>query len=171
MDIIDKITDILKPVARNYGVDIIQISFNSNVLQFLIEKENYITATIDDCEKVSKAFSAILDVEDIIKNKYFLEVSSVGMNRPLLNIADYQHFKGKYVKIELCRKIDDVKIFKGYIDDVKDEMIILKIKLDNTNKLINLNIKDIFKAHLLVTDEMLKQILKETKKKGKNKNV
>ena len=93
------------------------------------------------------------------------------MNRPLLNIADYQHFKGKYVKIELCRKIDDVKIFKGYIDDVKDEMITLKIELDNTNKLINLNIKDIFKAHLLVTDEMLKQILKETKKKGKNKNV
>ena len=171
MDIINKITDILKPVAKNYGVNVISVSFARNVLEVLIEKDNYIIATIDDCEKVSKGFSTILDVEDIIKSKYFLEVSSAGMNRPLLNINDYKHFKGKYVKIELLQKVDNMKILKGYIDDVDDENIVIKVKIENSNKLINVNLKDIVKARLLVTDEMLKQIFKETKKKGKNKNV
>ena len=59
MDVINKIKDILEPVAKDYAVNIIQVLFSHNILQILIEKDNYITASIDDCERVSKAFSAI----------------------------------------------------------------------------------------------------------------
>ncbi len=171
MDVINKIKDILEPVAKDYDINIIQVLFSHNILQILIEKDNYITASIDDCERVSKAFSAILDVEDILKGKYFLEVSSAGMDRPLLKIEDYEYFKDRYVKLELLKKIENIKILKGYIENVVDDVVVLKFKCADDNKLININFKDILKARLLITDDILKQIFKETKKKGRSKNV
>lgn len=166
----EKIEEVLTPITNDYGIDIVQINYGKKTLQILLEKKDGSSPTIDECEEVSRAFSATLDVEDLIKEKYMLEVGSAGMDRPLTKLGDFEKFIGRDIKVELKmpRNFEDErKRFKGKIAKVENQMIALETYLDEKNQVIEFEYDNVAKAKLLITDEYIKEILRTNKKNNK----
>jgi ribosome maturation factor RimP len=110
------------------------------------------------CGKISNDISAILDVEDLISDKYTLEVTSPGIDRPLTRLKDYERFGGMEAKLETKLQIDGRKRFKGKIGKVAKENI--EVALEE-GEIIQLNFNDINEAKLVMTDELIKEALKK----------
>lgn len=116
----EDIAALLEPEVESLGFELtdIEVSLSSGggVLRLFIDKpdsspENGVT--LDDCEKVSRQVSAVLDVEDPIPGEYTLEVSSPGMNRRLVKAAHFERFAGSRVKLKLKRLVDGRRNLKG----------------------------------------------------------
>ena len=80
---------------------------------------------LEDCTKISRTASALLDVADPFPGKWVLEVSSPGIDRPLIKLADYERFKGKHAKIELNTELNGRRRFKGVLKGVNGQNIVL----------------------------------------------
>src|SRR5579872_2158079 len=91
---------LLEPAIEALGYELVELEFPPHLLRIYIDREGGVT--VDDCEKVSRQVSAVLDVEDPIAGAYTLEVSSQGLDRPLRKEADYTRFAGGRVKLELA---------------------------------------------------------------------
>lgn len=84
-------------VARSHGCELLQADFRSGALRILLDREEGVR--LDDCEAISKEISALLDVEDFGRGRYTLEVSSPGLDRPLLRPADFARFVGRRARV------------------------------------------------------------------------
>jgi len=84
-------------VARSHGCELLQADFRAGKLRIVLDREGGVR--LDDCEAVSKEISALLDVEDFGRGRYTLEVSSPGIDRPLLRPADYERFVGRRARV------------------------------------------------------------------------
>ncbi|MDH4232939.1 MAG: ribosome maturation factor RimP, partial [Nitrospirota bacterium] len=126
-DIKKKITDLADSVAGQNAVDIVDVEFSGSsrkpFIRIFIDKENGVT--LEDCEKFSRALSALLDVEDPIPSAYVLEVSSPGLDRPLKQLRDFERSKGKLVRIITREMIEKQNIFRGRITRVEGDAITL----------------------------------------------
>ena len=120
-------------------------------LQVMIERSDFKPMHVDECAKVSRAISAILDIEDPIREHYDLEVSTPGIDRPLTRREDYERFAGFEAKVEIEKPIDGRKRFRGKILGLEDD----HVRLAGKNTEWRLPIKDIGRAKLVVTDELL----------------
>jgi ribosome maturation factor RimP len=96
-----------------------------SVLRIFIESERGIT--IEDCEKVSRQVSAILDVEDPISGEYTLEVSSPGLDRPLFKIEQFEQYKGNEIDVRLRAPLNGRRKFKGLIARVSDDKVCVQV--------------------------------------------
>ena len=163
MDIVQKITQIIEPTLADMGFALVRVLYQgadtNNTLQIMIERADYSAMQADDCEKVSKALSAILDVEDVIANRYLLEVTSPGIDRPLVKLSDYQRFTGREAKVETLIPVDGRKRFKGKLSGVDGNQIM--INFEGLELKIDFDI--ISKAKLVLTDELVAQMLKGNK--------
>lgn len=126
-----KIEQAINEAITSRGFDIVRIKFAAKVLQIMIEKKESTSASIGDCEKVSKIVSMILDVEELISGHYSLEVSSPGIDRPLVKLADYSRFQDKEAKFSLYNEVNDRKKLKGTITKVTNNVIYVKIENDD----------------------------------------
>lgn len=108
-----------------WGVELLQQGKYS-LLRIYIEREEGVT--IEDCEKVSRQVSALLDVEDPIAGEYTLEVSSPGMDRPLFSIEHYSQYVGSEVDLKLRRPLDGRRKFKGQIIKVSGDIVGLVVE-------------------------------------------
>ena len=108
-----------------WGVELLQQGKYS-LLRIYIEREEGVT--IEDCEKVSRQVSALLDVEDPIAGEYTLEVSSPGMDRPLFSIEHYLKYVGSEVDLKLRRPINGRRKFKGQIIKVSGDVVGLLVE-------------------------------------------
>ena len=91
----EKIRPLIESVIDDLGLDLVKVSFQGGsrkVLEILIDRKDGNKVQVKDCREVSKNVSSILDVEDIIKDKYFLEVASAGVERPLVKLQDFERF-------------------------------------------------------------------------------
>ena len=112
-----RITAIVEPVIRNIGYRLVRVrlsQMNGQTLQIMAERPDG-TMSVVDCEKVSNAVSPVLDIEDPIAGEYNLEVSSPGIDRPLVRRSDFETWSGHVAKLETSRLIDGRKRFKGRI--------------------------------------------------------
>ncbi|MBE6450058.1 MAG: ribosome maturation factor RimP [Alphaproteobacteria bacterium] len=163
MDIIQKITKIIEPTLTDMGFCLVRILYQgaetNNTLQIMVERSDYSAMHSDDCEKISRALSAILDVEDIIANRYTLEVTSPGIDRPLVKLADYERFAGREAKIETLVAVENRKRFKGKILKVEENQVVI----DFEGQELKIDFEIISKAKLVLTDELLAQMLKGNK--------
>lgn len=163
MDIVQKITQIIEPTLADMGFALVRVLYQgadtNNTLQIMIERADYSAMQADDCEKVSKALSAILDVEDVVANRYLLEVTSPGIDRPLVKLADYERFCGREAKVETLIPVDGRKRFKGKLLGVDGTQIIM----DFEGQELKIEFDIISKAKLVLTDELLAQMLKGNK--------
>ncbi len=137
-EIVSKVSGIAKPIAESFGLELFDVKYSSKggrwILTIVIDKENDYVST-QDCEKVSMAVEKELDRLDFIPGRYYLEVASPGLDRPLRNKKDFERFKGNFAKV----KADQT--YKGYIKDVLEEEIVLDV--DGTDVRIQLsNIKN-----------------------------
>jgi ribosome maturation factor RimP len=162
----EKITSLIEETVNSLGFDIVKLSIQggkSKVLQIMIDRLDSEKVKIADCRLVSRNVSALLDVEDVIADKYLLEVSSAGVERPLVKLRDFQKFMGREIKIVLREQVGGKLKYKGKITGVEDNLIILQSK-NIEFKFDFLNVKN---ANLVLTDEMFRELL--NKKKEINK--
>lgn len=154
MNIEEKVYSLLKETVSDLDFDIVRVKYfdHSKVLQVMIENSNGQDITVDDCELVSNTISVILDVEDPISSHYNLEVSSVGLDRPLVTINDFLRFQGREVKIQLSKLQDGVRKFKGIIEEVVANDVI--IRLDTEQKL-KIDFNNIVSANLTIDTKAL----------------
>lgn len=124
-----RIAAIVEPVANDLGYSLVRIKVtqeNGCTLQIMAEDANGRFA-ITDCERLSKDVSPVLDVEDPIDREYHLEVSSPGIDRPLVRARDFCTYIGHEAKVELADLLDGRKRFRGSIAAVDDESVTIKL--------------------------------------------
>lgn len=146
--------DLIEPQVEKLGfelVRVITIGQANPTLQVMIDvADGSRDITVDDCASVSRVLSDLLDEKDPIKDKYILEVSSPGLDRPLTKLKHFVRYKGYDVKIETENKVENRKRFKGKIADVDDENVV--INMEDTQYTIPF--AEINKAKLVITDEL-----------------
>ena len=159
------LADIIEPVVEGLGyetVRILTIGDSNPVLQIMIEHQDYDKElTVDDCATVSRAISAVLDEKDPIKDKYTLEVSSPGLDRPLTKPEHFKRFKHYVIKLETIEPVEKRKRFKGTIEDVSAKGEIT-LKMDEIS--YKIDFANVSKAKIVITDELWAQYLNSHKK-------
>ncbi|WP_278351150.1 MULTISPECIES: ribosome maturation factor RimP [Marinobacter] len=125
-----QLEDILRPVVEGLGYEFWGIEFRSHghhskLRVFIDDAENGIA--IDDCEKVSRQVSGVMDVEDPIQTEYTLEVSSPGMDRPLFRLEQYEAFIGHKVQIKLRMAFEGRRKFLGLIKGVEGDDVVVVV--------------------------------------------
>jgi ribosome maturation factor RimP len=142
----EKVKKCLSPITEEYGLELVDVEFKSSgkrwLLRIYIDKQGGVV--LSDCENISRELSSILDVEDFISHPYVLEVSSLGLTRPLKTRQDFIRAKGKKCKVITSKKIYNKNEFKGEITDVKEDEIEIKGKIG----VFNIPIYAIKKANL-----------------------
>ncbi|RZO32263.1 MAG: ribosome maturation factor RimP [Rhodospirillaceae bacterium] len=125
-------------------------------LQLMAEPANGDPMTVEHCEEISRALSALLDVEDPIKDAFTLEVSSAGLDRPLTRLTDFQRFVGFKAKAETRHLVDGRRRFSGIITAVEGDQIVLRSEDGEqaADDAARLTFGDLAKAKLVATDEL-----------------
>ena len=142
------LTALFEPVVESMGYELVGVEFHSSehhgVMRVFIDHENGIT--VDDCARVSRQISAVIDVEDPIEMAFDLEVSSPGINRPLFKLSDFEKFTGKTAKIKLGVALNGRKNFSGVLQGIDDNQQVI---IDVDNEIYELPYPDIAKANLV----------------------
>lgn len=152
--------NLLKPEVENLGFRLVQVKFGGTsgkykALQIFAEKPGYIPLTVGDCQGISRVASLLLDAEDMIKDRYMLEVSSPGMDRQLFTPEDYKRFEGFIVSVKLKRPVEGSKKYKGRYKISADNAGIT-INSEEHKREFNLNYEDIETTKIVITDELFK---------------
>ena len=156
-----RIAEIISPTVEDMGYELVRVIFvGKHTLQVMVERADRAGMTVEDCAAVSRAISAVMDVEDPIEGSYNLEVSSPGLDRPLVRFDDYRRFAGLDAKVELRRAVDGRRRFRGKLQGVEGDDIVLLLTEEEGE--IGLSFREIDKAKLILTDELIN----EAKKKG-----
>jgi ribosome maturation factor RimP len=154
--VIEKVTKSITPMLEETGYTLIQVrlteSAKSRVLQIMAERTVDGSMNLDDCTLLSHKISAILDVEDVISDAYRLEISSPGIDRPLVRLRDYTDYVGFTAKIELHFPLQGRKRFTGTLKGLEGD----QVQLEVDGKPVALPFADIASAKLVLTDELIK---------------
>ena len=158
MELSTQLTEMLSPSLLDMGYEIVRISLQGGdvkTVQIMAERLDRAAMTLADCEKISRTSSALLDVEDIFPNKYMLEISSPGVDRPLVREADYSRFAGSDAKIETLHDINGRKRFKGKI--LKYDEVTHTVHFAFEDQELQIAFSEISKAKLLLTDTFMQK--------------
>jgi ribosome maturation factor RimP len=154
MDLSERIQGLIEPSVDDLGYDIVRVLIMGKdqvVVQIMAEHKDGQGMTADNCATISRAVSALLEVDDPIQGAYTLEVSSPGLDRPLVRLGDFERFQGLEAKIEINRPLDGRRRFRGQLLGVDGDTV--KILVDGVE--VDLSHPDIHKAKLLMTDELI----------------
>ncbi|MFT4629342.1 MAG: ribosome maturation factor RimP [Dinoroseobacter sp.] len=127
------IDELLQPGAEALGYELVAVELSggdTSIVRIYIDHADGITVT--DCAKASRQFSAILDVEDPISNKYTLEVSSPGMDRPLAKPQHFIDVVGQGVKIKMATLVDGRRRFTGELVEANEEFAVVEVDGEQT---------------------------------------
>ena len=162
MEQTEKIGHIIDPSLQAMGYELVRVSLSgmrSPTLQVMVERADHAAMTVEDCAAVSRAVSAVLDVEDPIRGSYTLEVSSPGIDRPLTRLADFARFAGHLARVELSLATQGRRRFKGTLLGTEGDTVRLRVEADAKNgepaEIIALPFSDIQKAKLVLTDALI----------------
>ncbi|WP_375201906.1 ribosome maturation factor RimP [Hyphococcus sp.] len=159
----DRLVAIIEPVAEAAGFELVRVKITggqTKTLQVMAERPDR-TMSAGDCAKLSRALSPVLEEADPIEGAYNLEVSSPGIDRPLVKLKDFDHWQGWPAKLELNRLIEGRKRFKGVVAGVDDGKVAFDIEGEEDTALFPL--EWIASAQLVLTEELIKQTMKADK--------
>ena len=126
--LVEQIAEIVKPIAEELSYGIYHIEYvkesGEYYLRIYIEKDGGIT--LSDCEALSRRVSDLMDEKDPIKDPYFLEVSSPGLNRTLFTEEHYKRFIGREVMVKFTKSVDGKKNIKGILKEVNEDSIVVE---------------------------------------------
>ena len=126
--LVNEIYEMVKPIADELNYDIYHIEYVKEngefYLRIYIEKDGGIT--LSDCEALSRRVSDLMDEKDPIKDPYFLEVSSPGLNRTLFTEEHYKRFIGREVMVKFTKSVDGKKNIKGILKEVNEDSIVVE---------------------------------------------
>ena len=150
----------MTPTLDGLGYELVRVLVSGShqpTLQVMAERRDDKAMTVEDCEKISRALSAKLDVEDPIAGAYTLEVSSPGLDRPLIRPRDYVRFAGQVARVETREAQDGQRRFKGRIARADDSAVTLALAEDGAEpREVTIAFANVAKARLVLTDEMLR---------------
>ncbi len=156
----NQLLELLDPVAEAAGYEIVRIRLMgrdvARRLQIMAERPEDGDMGIDDCTKLSRAISEVLDAADPITGEYALEVSSPGIDRPLTRLKDFDAYEGLEVRIELDRLADGRKRFKGELAGVEDGNVGINPEGDDETT-VYIPFAWIAEAKLVLNDELMKR--------------
>ena len=159
-----RMAEIISPVIEDMGFELVRVRLmggKTATLQIMAQRPDG-GIEVDECANISTAVSAVLDVEDPITEAYTLEVSSPGIDRPLTRLKDFDEFEGYEAKLETADLIDGRKRFKGVLAGTEDNDVLINIE-EGT---VGLNFDWLADAKLVLTDELIKDMLKARKDAG-----
>ncbi|MEK9672020.1 MAG: ribosome maturation factor RimP [Rhodospirillaceae bacterium] len=148
------IASIIEPALKALGFDLVRVLVSGQQrlkLQIMAEPATGEAMTVDHCAQISRTVSALLDVEDPIERAYTLEVSSPGIDRPLVKLADFDRFAGFDARIEMRVPVDGRRRFSGRLMGVKDGRVVVAVE----EGAVELPFEDVSRSKLLLTDELL----------------
>lgn len=160
-----KVEEIITPSLEAMGYRVVRVRLSGGkdaaTLQVMIESKDSQTAgalddggiTADDCADASRAISALLDVEDPIPNAYVLEVSSPGIDRPLVEASDFARFAGFEARVESRETVDGRKRFRGKLLGIDAD----DVRIETDAGTFSVPVNNITSAKLLLTDDLIKQ--------------
>ena len=154
MTLEQRIAEIIGPTIEDMGFDLVRVLMSGQQrrkLQIMAEPLDGSGMTVDHCADISRAVSALLDVEDPIDGAYTLEVSSPGLDRPLVKPRDFERFAGFEAKVEMEQAIDGRRRFSGRLLGFADG----DVKLVVDGEEMHLPFAGIIKSKLLLTDELI----------------
>jgi ribosome maturation factor RimP len=166
-----KVAAIIEPALDDRGFRLVRVAISGRegkTLQVMTERADG-SMTIEDCEAVSREISALLDVHDPIAGAYRLEVSSPGIDRPLVRPSDFEDWAGHEAKIELSQPIDGRKRFRGRLDGFAGGEVRIEIDLGEAGRqVVGLPVGLIGEAKLVLTDDLIREALRRAKKSNEN---
>ena len=163
-----RLAEIIRPVIEDLGFELVRIRLQGGktaTLQIMADRPDG-GINVDDCAEISTMVSATLDVEDPIEDKYNLEVSSPGIDRPLTRLKDFATFEGYDAKLETNQPIDGRKRFTGVLAGVEGEDVLINIDVGGETQTIGLNFDWLSDAKLMLTDELIAEMLRQKKEAG-----
>lgn len=162
-----RIAEIIEPVAVAMGFKLVRVRLlnqNGLTLQIMAERNDG-TMTVEDCEELSMAISPVLDVEDPVDKAYHLEVSSPGIDRPMVRKSDFDRWQGHIVKCETSILVDNRKRFRGKIAAVDGDGF--TIERDQVaygeEPRVTIPFSALAEAKLILTDDLIRDALKADK--------
>lgn len=162
-----RIAELALPVLQELGFDLVRVRFtgqDGTTVQIMIERPGG-TVTVEDCAEVSRRLSPLFDAYDPMPGGYNLEVSSPGVDRPLVRPRDFVTWAGQQAKVELKELIDGRRRFKGEIEGFDDGELLLRVELDgyDTPQTIGLAVDLIEEAKLTANDAAIKKALRRSR--------
>ena len=162
-----RVADLVEPALLDRGFRLVRVAVSGGegkTVQVMAERADG-TLTIEDCETISRDISPLLDVHDPISGRYRLEVSSPGIDRPLVRPSDFEDWSGYEAKIELKEPIDGRKRFRGTLEGFEDGELRIAVDLDQIGRtVIGLPVGLVGEAKLVLTDELIREALRRAKK-------
>ncbi|WP_119303033.1 ribosome maturation factor RimP [Dongia deserti] len=150
----ERIAELITPAIEAMGFELVRVQVSGSqrpTVQIMAEPASGRAMSVDDCAEISRAISAVLDVEDPIAGPYSLEVSSPGIDRPLTRPKDYERFLGHEAKIETNAPLDGRKRFKGPIKSVSGDAV--ELTVDEAD--VRIPFTAVHKAKLVLTDALI----------------
>ncbi len=156
MELTQRIEELIIAPLADKGYDLVRVQISGNTrrtLQVMIERTDGQSINVDDCAKASYQISVLLDVANPISGAYVLEVSSPGIERPLVKAKDYQRFIGHEIVVKTVLAIRNRKTFQGKLESATETVITLLLNEHGSDELPALDIPygDIRSAHLHAT--------------------
>ena len=159
-----RVAAVVEPVIEDLGFHLVRVkvsSTNGCTVQIMAERTDG-TMSVSDCETVSRAISPVLDLEDPVSQAYYLEVSSPGIDRPLVRASDFERWTGYDAKIEMAVPLAGRKRFRGFLRGVENGMLAVELPdvKEGEERIAHLTLADLGEAHLVMTDELIRESLR-----------
>jgi len=159
-----RVAAIVEPVLADLGFRLVRVKvsgLNGCTVQVMAERPDG-TMTVEGCEQISRALSPVLDLEDPIERAYNLEVSSPGIDRPLVRAGDFARWAGHEAKVETVRPVDGRKRFRGVVQGVEGEAVVLDLPdaQEGAEPRVRLALADLADARLVLTDALIREALR-----------
>lgn len=154
MSVTERIEQLIAPTVEEMGFSIVRVQLSGGdrlQLQVMVERQDGQAMVVEDCADLSRAISAILDVEDPIADAYTLEVSSPGIDRPVVRLRDFERFAGHEARIETNVSVNGRRRFRGRVLGVEGDVVRVSVE----GETIDVPFSAIGKAKLVLTDELL----------------
>jgi ribosome maturation factor RimP len=162
-----RVAALAEPVLASLGYRLVRVrisAFAGCTVQIMAERPDG-TMTVEDCEAISRALSPVLDVADPIEGSYRLEISSPGIDRPLVRRSDFDRYAGHVAQVEMQAPVDGRRRFRGELIGAQGAFARIR-RADgaaNENSEILLPIDDMMEAKLVLTDALISQSLRKSK--------
>lgn len=162
-----RVAQLVEPILNDIGFRLVRVKTSSSggeTLQIMAERpDGFIN--IEDCEAINDAVSPILDLEDPIAAEYRLEISSPGIDRPLVRISDLQRAEGHEVRVELAHLVNNRKRYRGLILGAAEGKLVLeKLEVkEGEDPHVIIELSDLAEVRLVLTDELIRQSLRAGK--------
>src|SRR4051812_23470348 len=161
-----RVAAIVEPILQQLGFRLVRVRVSGAegcTVQIMAERPDG-SMSVEDCEEVSRALSPVLDVADPVDRAYRLEVSSPGIDRPLVRKSDFDRYAGHLVRIEMNMPVNGRKRFKGMLSGTEGEAArLLRDDTEGEDATVLLPIEDMGEAKLVLTDELVTEALRREK--------